>query len=448
MNKLKNESGYALVTVLLIITVFMGLFLSFAGQSFSTVKQNQIVEKKSQAVALAEMGVSYYQSMVYNIYLDKRDTVNTSLVNYMVSHPSETEEHYKAKAISLMKTAIEAGLTEKKNEIDTEGTSPTDTFDIEVQDGTNASFQVKLTAADPSYVPTNDEVSFHFKSTGFESGESASLSGTMKLALSLNPDGSSSEVTTETKVHPTFRPFYPQDIGVTDECTNQREMSSLDVCNKILITSNPDAKNNGTIPPSIGGNYNNESEKGIYSTVPLTIEGNGNGVQNINVISNDSITFGKNLNYVNDLFIKANGDTTLEGQFRADATEIYVKGQLELNGQSEFMLGSFVYVAGTGISPAVKINGSNNKFIIDNSKVCINGNLDASSVNFDILNNGKLIVKGSITGFDTVELNKTGVTYNITDPNEFLNLCGDTATETVTIPAIGWGDDISREVNY
>lgn len=68
MDRLKNQSGYALVTVLLIITIFMMLFLAFTGQAFNTVKQNQVIEKDSQSVALAEMGVTYYEKAIQNVY--------------------------------------------------------------------------------------------------------------------------------------------------------------------------------------------------------------------------------------------------------------------------------------------------------------------------------------------------------------------------------------------
>ncbi len=65
--RIKNEQGYALVTVLLIITLFMAIIISVMGQSFNTTKQNQTVEKNYQSVALAEMGINYYRSLLNNI---------------------------------------------------------------------------------------------------------------------------------------------------------------------------------------------------------------------------------------------------------------------------------------------------------------------------------------------------------------------------------------------
>jgi hypothetical protein len=446
MSKLKNEEGYALVTVLMIITIFMVVFLSFAAQSFSTTKQNKVVETRSQAVALAEMGVSYYQSMVYNIYLTKRDTVNSAINQYILDNkdnPSIGEAAYKKKAIELMKTAVEEGLAEKHNQVVSAGT-PSDIFIIELENGSEAEFQIELLEPDPLSVPTPDAVSFHFRSTGLENGKDASLSGTLNIALTFKPNGNSNG-STETKVLPTFIEFDPAGTNITQQCTNKRELSDLNECDQILITANPEAEKNGNTPPSLSGNFNHMNDKAIYSTVPLSIDGkgNGNGIQNVDIISNDSITLGGNLNWVKDLLIRANGTTRLEGQFRADNSKIYVKDRLISDKQFEIFDKTYVYVDGAeGTSPTVSLTG--NKLTIDNSTLCVNGNLHANANTFDILNNGKLIVKGTITGF---AYNKPGVTANITDPNIFKNLCGESSAQ-LTIPSIEFGDDISRDIEY
>jgi hypothetical protein len=447
MSKMKNQEGYALVTVLMVITIFMVLFLSFGAQSFSTVKQNKVVETRSQTVALAEMGVSYYQSMVYNIYLAKRDTVNSAINQYILDNKDNTsigEAQYKTKAIELMKTAIEEGLAEKHTQVVSTGT-PNDIFIIELEDGTEAKFQIELLDPDPTVTPTPDTVSFHFKSTGLENSKEASLSGTLNIGLTFKPNGNSGGTNTE-KVLPTFTEFDPAGTNISEQCTNKRELSDLNICDQILITANPGAENNGKIPPSISGNFNHMNDKAIYSTVPLSIDGkgNGNGIQNVDIISNDSITLGGNLNWVSDLLIRSNGTTKLEGHFRADNSKIYVKERLLFGGQLE-LFNTYVYVDGAdSTSPTVLMTSNNNKLTIDNSTLCVNGNLHAETNTFEIKNNGKLIVKGAITGF---AYNKPGVTSNISDPNVFKNLCGESIEQPPT-PTIEFGDDISREIDY
>lgn len=62
MKQLKNQNGYALVIVLLIIVLFMGVAASFIGGSLSNAKQEQTVDTSDQSVAAAEMGVLFYTS--------------------------------------------------------------------------------------------------------------------------------------------------------------------------------------------------------------------------------------------------------------------------------------------------------------------------------------------------------------------------------------------------
>lgn len=62
MENIKNEKGYALVIVLLIIVLFMGLAATFMAGSLNHAKQEKVVDTGNQAVAAAEMGTIYYSS--------------------------------------------------------------------------------------------------------------------------------------------------------------------------------------------------------------------------------------------------------------------------------------------------------------------------------------------------------------------------------------------------
>ncbi|MFK8792975.1 hypothetical protein [Planococcus plakortidis] len=62
MKNMKNEKGYALVIVLLIIVLFMGLAATFMAGSLNHAKQEKVVDTGNQAVAAAEMGTIYYSS--------------------------------------------------------------------------------------------------------------------------------------------------------------------------------------------------------------------------------------------------------------------------------------------------------------------------------------------------------------------------------------------------
>lgn len=84
MRKIINDnSGYALVTVLLMITIFMVLALSFMGQSVNSAKQNNITEENSQSVALAEMGSVFYKNAIMNEFDDISKAAKEAQSNYI-----------------------------------------------------------------------------------------------------------------------------------------------------------------------------------------------------------------------------------------------------------------------------------------------------------------------------------------------------------------------------
>ena len=62
MKFMKNQNGYALLVVLLMVVLFMGLSATFMAGSLSNAKQERIVDTSNQAVASAEMGVNYFTS--------------------------------------------------------------------------------------------------------------------------------------------------------------------------------------------------------------------------------------------------------------------------------------------------------------------------------------------------------------------------------------------------
>ncbi|WP_372869635.1 hypothetical protein [Planomicrobium okeanokoites] len=62
MKLVKNQKGYALLVVLLMVVLFLGLSATFMAGSLSNAKQEQTVDASNQAVASAEMGVKYHSA--------------------------------------------------------------------------------------------------------------------------------------------------------------------------------------------------------------------------------------------------------------------------------------------------------------------------------------------------------------------------------------------------
>ncbi|MFC4711863.1 hypothetical protein [Planococcus dechangensis] len=62
MRYVKNERGYALLVVLLLVVLIMSISATFMAGSINHAKQEQAVDVSNQSVAAAEMGVLYYST--------------------------------------------------------------------------------------------------------------------------------------------------------------------------------------------------------------------------------------------------------------------------------------------------------------------------------------------------------------------------------------------------
>lgn len=62
MKHLKDQQGYALLVVLLMVVLFLSISATFMAGSLSNAKQEQTVDTSNQSVASAEMGVKYFSS--------------------------------------------------------------------------------------------------------------------------------------------------------------------------------------------------------------------------------------------------------------------------------------------------------------------------------------------------------------------------------------------------
>lgn len=104
-----NQRGYALVTVLLTITVFMVLVLTFTSQSTTSAKQNIVLEEKAKSTAKAEMGISYIEQAVRNIYIAE---VNEVKRQYEKDDPKKNLDKYADTIIANVYSKIDNLETE------------------------------------------------------------------------------------------------------------------------------------------------------------------------------------------------------------------------------------------------------------------------------------------------------------------------------------------------
>lgn len=390
---MKNEQGYTLVTVLLIVTISMIIFLSFVGLSFSSVKQNQVVEKNSKSVALAEMGITYYQVAVQNIYETNKQAVNDQVKATIERDRAtvlRTEDYYVNLGVSLMKEAIRQGLASERSSVSLEGKP-------------NSSFSIQ----ESNYFDVSKDKKILLKINGVENGKSTTLSTELGFTPVISGLNGTSGVTS-TYVLPTLSTV-PVPTNVPSTCKNPVTFNSD--CIETLVDT----------LKTYSDNINGLSNKLIYSSYPtgvFTINGNANNMTKMKIHTDNSFYLGKNANNASTLLLESKGNATFDSQFRLDtASKVYIGGILTVNGHFELAGNTIVYVGGNAF-----IGGK--LTIPSGSTMCVGGTLTVAKKQTIT---GNLIVKGNVT--DAV----------------FKQKCGNPSTPSVDIT---WKDKLQNNVNY
>ncbi|MEH7375650.1 hypothetical protein [Neobacillus drentensis] len=397
-NLIKNEQGYALVTVLLIITVFMVVFLSFMGQAFSSVKQNQVVEKKSRSVAAAEMGISYYQVEVQKTFESKQQLVS----DYIRDRPLLIQ-NFKKEAAKKMAEVLQ-------------GTP--------IATPSNVSYYMNnyIVTADPN--PSSNKVNISFNVVGSDNNKKTTLFTKMSIDFTSIIDQATLDPN-KNYVLPTF-----ETVKLTSGCTN------LD-CDNVYINGNG----------SFSGNNNIKDNQTIFTTGSLTFDGNGNenNITNVKIHSDGAFTNNKNMNSAANVIIETKGDAKFMQNVKISGTsKILVNKTLDVDQNLELANNSFVYVGGTDApttDPNYKIATiDNNLNILSSSKMCVKGNLSVKKIDVASSSNppSKLYVLGKVWEDGTLKTNYT------VDTDTFTRECG-----TLIPPEfkIKWGDNVNTIIN-
>ncbi|WP_066385973.1 type II secretion system protein [Neobacillus mesonae] len=413
MKSVKNEQGYTLVTVLLIITVFMILALSFMGQALSTTKQNKMIEKKATTVSAAEMGISYYQVEIQKMYESKRSEVNT-YVSSIMSHPgASTTTDFKKEATVKMAEKLQSLI-------------PTGTTlaPVQIDDHPNASFYMKdfVATADPA--SDSYKINISFKVIGNEDGKDTTLLTEMYLDLDTIIN-----LPTTNNPNDYLLPTYNNIIKPETLC------EILEECNPVYTEANT----------SFDGNNLLSSNKTIYTTGTLTLtgQGNENNISDIKIHADGDIIVGKNMNSQTKMQIETNGNATFQQNLKIDImSKLLVRKNLSVLQQFDITNSSFVYVGE---------NATVQKLNISSSKMCVHGDLKINdSKTVDKPEN--LIVLGKVYQWTK----KTGNEYEYKEVvgegninlETFKKECG-----TYVPPAfqINWGNEVSpiiSDVDY
>jgi hypothetical protein len=401
MHRCKDERGYALVTVLLIIVVFMIIFLSFVGRSFSSVKQNQVVERISQSVALAEMGMTHFEAAVQNIYAANQQTISNTVKQAILSDRnsiSGTKDRtvYINQGVSLMSAAIKQGLANEQQSISIEGR-------------TNSSFSLYSVS---EYTDSAGNQKIILKVKGNENGKSTILSTVMTFSPTIT-GLTSGGTSTSSYTLPNFNSIAQPSSKDPSYCKNPASLSSL--CTNIYVEGTGTFNENNSI-----------SGKTIFSTGSLTFSGNANKTENTKIHAGGNISIGKNMINAVGVTMEANGTASFGSNFTVDSSsEFYFNGKLTVDGKLDISNKSVVYVNGDAVI-------GNHLNMFDTSKLCVAGDLTYQKNGSK--SGGILVVKGKINGVKTT----------VTD-QEFLQKCGSPVTPVLDVQ---WGDRVQNQVNY
>jgi hypothetical protein len=402
MRHLKTEKGYALVLALLIIVVFMVIALFLMGRSYTSVKQNTVVEKNYQSVALAEMGVSYLQMAVKNAF----DTHKSEVLDVVKKEINKDEKnktirpkgYYSSLTLSTMAERIETSV---RNDLDKD-------LKMEMDKDGSSYFRINQ---DPLFIAGSNDIQISFSSIGVEDNEEAELSAEMVIPMEAFKDGGTGD--NEGAGKPLFNQIDEPDA----DCVNPNKIED---CSKVLLTNETS---------DYTKNFNKAENEVIYAKGHLNIGGNGNKaeIQDLHVEGN--LHVGGNMNQSSSKMIEVKGDAILSGQFRTEGSDVYVGKNLEIHGHLELDTEAFMYVAGNATL-------SKHLTISPDSKMCVAGELTVTGAQINVNNNLFINRNGGV--------DHTGKGKYLEEA-EFNEVCGLTQFDSPL--TIEWGK-IENKVKY
>jgi hypothetical protein len=424
MKFLKNEQGYSLVTVLMIITVFMTLILAFMGQSFSSVKQNKVVESSSQSVAIAEMGISYYHVAVKNIYKTKQQEYK----NKYLTDPSITVDKIATDIKDTINNEIKKGLTK---------TTVTGSETYYIVNEKKVSGKVDNLFAE--YDAANKKLVVNFSVTGANGTDTSKLSTDMSIDLS--------DITIVADIAPVIsdipkveKPKLDADIDKACIDPPSTYFFRQDECPNGIIITNPNMTFTTNFQSYPGTIYVAESA----TTTPSTLTMDGVGNKSKLKVYSDNLVLSKNLINVTEVNIEAKGNVTFGSHFvAAGKTNLLIggnliaEGRLELNDNTDKTY--FSLIRGT---VTAKLN--HDILIGAKNTMWVKGKLTAGNA----IIRGKLYIYKANKNFNTTDTNNiVYVDENLTDAKrlDIQQNCGTTFdSDTKTLQ---WGDNIDALVD-
>ncbi|MCA1055244.1 hypothetical protein LCM10_09635 [Rossellomorea aquimaris] len=379
-----NNKGYALVLTLMILVVFMVMALYLMGRSYSSTKQNEVVEENYQSAALAEMGVTQYKLIVKDAYEKSKGPIEEKIASDpdLASDNMEIIEELECEMKKQLGTLTCGGdVNPYYMSIDDKGLS---TFTIQ----------------DFAFNREEGKLIIGFASTGEQEGEMTNLHVSMTIPVDAE-DGFSEEG------EPVFD-FIKLPPDIDQACIDPGDKKVQ--CDKVVLDKNSSYPgNNGKIDKDL-----------LYAKNDLTLS-SANNFDYSKIHVEKDFTVKKNMQNAKKVYIEVKGKADFQGHLDASESDIYVQLDMTVEKQLTLLNHSILFVGG---NLTIDGKGNGNKLdVSNNSKMCIGGNLKGYPT-ADI--DGKIYMKGTDkSGRVELDPKSTGVgNIEFLDEDTFNHTCG------------------------
>ncbi|WP_147532521.1 hypothetical protein [Bacillus marasmi] len=424
---LKNNQGYALITVLLTIIVFGVLSLALVSNAFTGAKQNVVVESKSQSVELAEMGARYFEHAVKNASNNLINQVTTIVeaehaTNGNIENP---EGHYTERAIDILIDKLDDEIKP---------------LTVPIKNNENASF--KLESITFTKNVSGQELVVSAKSIGDNNGKPSEITASVTINFSnfvtmvQSVEQGTGQPENIVQLPPSLKITFPDTITIGCTFSNNFDYSGkscLDL--RDIVTPN---------------NFNDlKFNKSTVKVKSLDVNGNmNNPISESTVYVENDVDFKKSVKITkSNLFV--GGDikfSNSDGLTIENYSNLYITGFADFNkvvdikGNSKIYVGnadfkkntslnnSFLYIKGDP-SNTVKVNFHETLNLSNNSKLYIED--DTYLKKGFTLNNSTLHIKGYTDVDDAINLNNNAVLCvdGKFDPKHNVNINKDTSSK-------------------
>lgn len=366
-----NEKGNTLILILVLISVFSILYISIVGVSITNSKQITITEDNAQAVSIAEMGITYYKTALYNKSSEVKansafkDSINQSISKQIsdtfgkitANNKEATEAEINKSAYFNKLTAIASNqyMEKIKTELETINRTFFQNVAVSVDSSAGSSFII----SNIKQTSNQDGITYTFDSKGIDGDKEITLSSVFTIPIKLDPIVLEAEASTETgdgtnegstdtsddqaTVKTGLTGNDIPDPGVLTACVspipnNYQFNNNCQYNEDTTITKNTDIistilKTSGSL--TISSNVNQFSNSTIYTTNNLNVTGNLNGISSIKIHVGGEAKFNNLNSSLNNSIIEVAKDGTFENISTIDSS-IYVGGKATFRNGNSF----------------------------------------------------------------------------------------------------------------